>query len=142
MTNKQIDLVKTSWSIVRTIDPVTVGGLFYNRLFEIGPQLRPMFRNPVPEQSKKLLAMINYVISKLDKLEDILDEVAKLAKRHISYGVKPDHYRIVGDALLWTLEKGLGEKWNEEVKEAWTICYQVLSSAMINASEWTEQHAA
>ena len=142
MTNKQIDLVKTSWAIVRAIDPITVGGLFYNRLFEIAPQLRPMFRNPVPEQSKKLLAMINYVISKLDKLEDILDEVAKLAKRHVSYGVKPDHYRIVGDALLWTLEKGLGEKWNEEVKEAWTICYQVLSSAMINASEWTEQHAA
>ena len=101
-----------------------------------------MFRNPVPEQSKKLLAMIHYVISKLDKLEDILDEVAKLAKRHVSYGVKPDHYRVVGEALLWTLEKGLGEKWNNEVKEAWTTCYKVLSSAMINASEWTEQHAA
>ena len=142
MTTKQIDLVKTSWAIVATIDPVTVGGLFYNRLFEIAPQLRPMFRNPVPEQSKKLLAMIHYVISKLDKLEDILDEVAKLAKRHVSYGVKPDHYSVVGEALLWTLEKGLGEKWNHEVREAWTICYQVLSSAMINASEWTEQHAA
>jgi len=142
MTNKQIDLVKTSWAIVATIDPVTVGGLFYNRLFDIAPQLRHMFRNPVPEQSKKLLAMINYIISKLDKLEDILDEVAKLAKRHVNYGVKPDHYRIVGEALLWTLEKGLGEKWNNEVKEAWSICYQILSSAMINASEWTEQHAA
>jgi hemoglobin-like flavoprotein len=142
MTNKQIDLVKTSWAIVATIDPVTVGGLFYNRLFEIAPQLKPMFRNPVPEQSKKLLAMIDYVISKLDKLEDILDEVAKLAKRHVSYGVKPGHYTIVGEALLWTLEKGLGENWDSEVKEAWTICYQVLSTAMINASEWTEQHAA
>lgn len=142
MTNKEIDLVKTSWAIVATIDPVTVGGLFYNRLFEIAPQLKPMFRNPVPEQSKKLLAMINYVISKLDKLEDILDEVAKLAKRHVSYGVKPGHYTIVGEALLWTLEKGLGENWDSEVKEAWTICYQVLSTAMINASEWTEQHAA
>ena len=142
MTNKQIDLVKSSWAIVTTIDPITVGGLFYNRLFEIAPQLKPMFRNPVPEQSKKLLAMINYVISKLDKLEDILDEVAKLAKRHVSYGVKPDHYRVVGDALLWTLEKGLSENWNSEVKEAWSNCYQVLSSAMINASELTAQHAA
>ena len=142
MTNKQIDLVKTSWAIVATIDPVTVGGLFYNRLFEIAPQLRSMFHSPVPEQSKKLMAMINYVISKLDKLEDILHEVAKLAKRHVSYGVKPEHYSVVGEALLWTLEKGLGEKWNNEIEEAWTICYQVLSSAMINASEWTEQHAA
>ena len=142
MTNKQIDLVKSSWAIVATIDPVTVGGLFYNRLFEIAPQLKHMFRNPMPEQSKKLLAMINYVISKLDKLEDILDEVAKLARRHISYGVKPDHYTIVGEALLWTLEKGLAENWNSEVKEAWINCYEILSSAMINASELREQHAA
>ena len=142
MTNKQIEQVKSSWAIVATIDSITVGGLFYNRLFEIAPQLKPMFRNPIPEQSKKLLAMINYVISKLDKLEDILEEVAKLAKRHMNYGVKPDHYRIVGDALLWTLEKGLAENWNDEIKEAWSNCYQILSSAMINASERTELHAA
>lgn len=142
MTNKQIDLVKSSWAIVATIDPVTVGGLFYNRLFEIAPQLKHMFRNPMPEQSKKLLAMINYVISKLNKLEDILDEVAKLARRHVSYGVKPDHYTLVGEALLWTLEKGLADNWNSEVKEAWRDCYQILSSAMINASEYREQYAA
>src|SRR6187549_1388463 len=142
MTNKQIDLVKSSWAMVATIDPLTVGGLFYNRLFEIAPQLKHMFRNSMPEQSKKLLSMINYVISKLNKLEDILDEVAKLARRHVSYGVKPDHYTIVGEALLWTLEKGLADNWNSEVKEAWTDCYHILSSAMINASEYSEQHAA
>jgi len=142
MTNKQIDLVKSSWAIVTKLDHVTVGGLFYNRLFEIAPELKHMFRNPVPEQSKKLLAMLNYTINKLDKLESILDEVAKLAQHHVSYGVKPDHYRVVGDALIWTLEKGLGENWNNEVKEAWCSCYHVLSSAMINASEWTTQDAA
>src|SRR6188768_3197992 len=142
MTNKQIDLVKSSWAMVTTIDPVTVGGLFYNRLFETAPQLKQMFRNPMPEQSKKLLAMINYVISKLDKLEDILDQVAKLAQHHVSYGVKPDHYRIVGEALLWTLEKGLGENWNNEVKEAWTVCYDILSSAMINAAGYEQKDAA
>ena len=142
MTSKQIDLVKTTWAIVAKMDPVTVGGLFYGRLFEIAPQLKHMFRSPVPEQSKKLLAMINYVIIKLDKLEDILDEVTKLAQRHVKYGVKPDHYGLVGEALLWTLEKGLGGNWNSEVKEAWSNCYQVLSSAMINASELKEQQAA
>jgi hemoglobin-like flavoprotein len=142
MTQKQIELVRSTWSLVVALDPVVVGGLFYNRLFEIAPQVKPMFRNPMPEQSKKLLAMINYVINKLDKLEDILDEVAKLAQRHVSYGVKPGHYAVVGQALLWTLEKGLGENWNEEIKDAWSDCYQILSSAMINASELTEQHAA
>lgn len=134
MTQKQIELVKASWTLVSAIDPVVVGDLFYNRLFEIAPQVKHMFRSPMPEQSKKLIAMIGYVIVKLDKLEDIIGEVAKLAQRHASYGVKPEHYTIVGTALIWTLEKGLGENWNEEVKDAWIKCYTILSGAMINAA--------
>jgi hemoglobin-like flavoprotein len=134
MTQKQIELVKSSWSLVTTIDPVVVGDLFYNRLFEIAPQVKHMFRNPMPEQSKKLIAMIGYVIAKLDKLEDIIGEVGKLAQRHNAYGVKPEHYTVVGSALIWTLEKGLGEYWNEEVKDAWIKCYTILSNAMIAAA--------
>ena len=142
MTQKQIDLVKSSWSLVETIDPVIVGDLFYTRLFEIAPQAKHMFRSPMPEQSKKLIAMISYVIAKLDKLDDIIGEVGKLAQRHNAYGVKPEHYTVVGTALLWTLEKGLGENWNEEVKTGWIKCYTILSEAMINASESAEKAAA
>jgi hemoglobin-like flavoprotein len=100
-----------------------------------------MFRNPIDEQSKKLFAMISYVISKLDKLETILSEVAKLAQRHTTYGVQPHHYSIVGEALLWTLEKGLAENWNEETRGAWIECYTILSNAMI-ASSGQEVHKA
>ena len=142
MTQKQIELVKSSWSVVSTIDPVVVGGLFYNRLFEIAPQVKHMFHHPVPEQSKKLLAMISYVIAKLDKLEDIIDEVGKLAQRHNSYGVRPEHYTIVGNALIWTVEQGLGENWNQPVKEAWIECYTILSTAMIAAADTSAQKAA
>ena len=142
MTQNQIEFVKSSWSQVMTIDPVVVGGLFYNRLFEIAPEVKHMFRNPIPEQSKKLLTMINYVIVKLDRLEDIIGEVGKLAQRHTSYGVKPEHYVIVGDALIWTLEQGLGENWSEEVKEAWIECYTILSKAMIGAASNEEKAAA
>ena len=142
MTQRQIELVKSTWAAVAAMDHVIVGGLFYGRLFEIAPQLRPMFHNPIPEQSKKLLAMINYVIAKLDKLEDIVDEVAKLCRKHIQYGVKAEHYAIVGGALIWTLEKGLGENWNEEVRKAWTDCYNILSGAMIAATEISNQKAA
>ena len=134
MTQKQIELVKASWTLVSAIDPVVVGDLFYNRLFEIAPQVKHMFRSPMPEQSKKLIAMIGYVIAKLDRLQDIMGEVGKLAQRHSSYGVKPEHYTVVGTALIWTLEKGLGENWNEEVKDAWIKCYTVLSDVMINAA--------
>jgi len=120
--------------MVAKIDPVTVGGLFYNRLFEIAPELRGMFRSPVEEQSKKLLSMIGYVINKLDKLDDIIDEVSKLAQRHVQYGVKSEQYAIVAEALLWTLEKGLAEAWTPEVKESWVTCYTILANAMIAAS--------
>ncbi|NCT95649.1 MAG: hypothetical protein GXC72_14585, partial [Chitinophagaceae bacterium] len=105
MNKHQIELVKNSWAQVAALDAEVVGGLFYNRLFEIAPQIKPMFRSPLPEQSRKLLSMLAYVINKLDKLEDILDEVSKLAQRHVQYGVKEEHYGIVAAALLWTLEQ-------------------------------------
>lgn len=142
MTTKQIGLIKSSWSLVAAIDPQTVGSLFYNRLFEIAPEVKPMFRGPMPEQSKKLLAMLAYVINKLDRLENIIDEVAKLAQRHAAYGVKDEHYAVVGEALLWTLEKGLGDEWNEELKQAWIVCYVTLSTAMLNATDYVSQNRA
>lgn len=141
MTKEQIQLVKQSWGKVATIDPLVVGELFYNRLFEIAPSVKPMFRNPMPEQSKKLLGMLGYVISKLDKLDEIVDEVSKLAVRHVQYGVKDEHYGVVAIALLWTLEQGLGEDWTPEVKEAWITCYTILSGAMIQACNQSEKAA-
>lgn len=101
MTTTTIDLVKYSWASVAAMDMETVGGTFYNRLFEIMPEVKPMFsKTTIPEQSKKLLTMLCYVIARLDKLEDITDEVAKLARRHEGYGVTEIHYTAVGTALL------------------------------------------
>lgn len=134
MTTQQIAHVKSTWAMVASLDAEMVGGLFYNHLFEIAPQIRHMFRAPIPEQSKKLLTMIGYVINKLDKLDDIIDEVGKLAQRHVQYGVKAEHYGIVAGSLLWTLEKGLGEHWTEEVEESWVLCYTTLANAMITAA--------
>lgn len=132
MTSNNIELVKNSWAKVSGMDEQTVGALFYNRLFEIAPEVKPMFsRTPMPEQSKKLLIMLSYVIAKLDRLPDIIDEVEKLAQRHSAYGVKDAHYSAVGEALLWTLEKGLGEHWNDELKMAWMEVYATLVGAMI-----------
>lgn len=132
MKPKNIELVKTSWALVAKMNMETVGGLFYNKLFEVMPEVKPMFsRAPIPEQSKKLLGMLSYIVSKLDKLEEILDEVAKLAKRHTTYGVKDEHYSAVGIALLWTLEQGLGVYWNEELEQAWTEVFTTLANAMM-----------
>ena len=142
MTTKQIELVTSSWKLVAAIDPVIVGSMFYNRLAELSPDTRPMFGVTIAEQSKKIIPMLGYIISKLSNLNEIIDEVGKLAQRHVHYGVKEEHYYSGGDALLWTLEKGLGENWNEELKEAWSICYSILSSAMIEAAGYIKRDAA
>ena len=136
MTPKQVALVRSSWYQVSKIDPETVGSMFYNRLFEIAPGLKPMFHRPLPEQSRKLMTILDHIVEKLDALEDIIDNIVKLSQRHSDYGVKPEHFADVGEALLWTLEKNLGRKWNNEVKEAWAMCYISISSAMINAAKY------
>lgn len=134
MNQQQLHLVRSSWQRVASLDAIGVGDLFYTRLFQINPDLKPMFRSPLPEQSRKLMAMLGFVVRKLDKLEDLLAEVHVLALRHVRYGVQEADYADVGAALLWTLERGLGESWTPELEEAWTTCYGVLSAAMIDAS--------
>ena len=78
--------------------------------------------------------MIGYVINRLDKLDTILEDVQQLAKRHVKYGVREEHYELVGAALLWTLEQALANLWTNEVKQAWASCYNLLSSAMLQAT--------
>lgn len=135
MTIEQINLVQQSFGAVATLPAEAVGDLFYNRLFTIAPEVRPLFaRTAQPEQSRKLLAMLGYVINRLNSLETIMDDVSQLAQRHVRYGVKDHHYALVGEALLWTLEKGLGAAWTPSVEEAWTACYTLLSTAMMKSA--------
>ena len=139
MTNLQIEMVKGSWSSVTALDPIFVGDIFYQKLFQLCPEVKPMFRENLPEQSKKLLHMLSYIISKLDRVDDIILEVKNLARRHVKYGVKRYHYESVGAALLFTLERGLDKYWTKDLAEAWTTCYTLLSSVMIDASVYSEE---
>jgi len=141
MTTHQINLIKSSWEIAAG-DQEAVGGLFYGRLFNIAPDIEPMFRHAtIEEQSVKLTSTLSYIIGKLDKLDDITMEVVKLAK-HVNYGVKEEHYNAVGLALIWTLRRALADNWNDELQDAWLLCYCTLSSAMIGASEYASQKVA
>ncbi|MEP6676414.1 MAG: globin domain-containing protein [Ferruginibacter sp.] len=134
MNEAEIILIKRSWSIFRSIDPLLVGDVFYSRLFFKMPALRKMFSASMNVQYKKLVDMLSVIVARLDRLDEITVEIKELAIRHVGYAVKPLHYEVVGDALLWTLEQGLGSDWNEEVKAAWAACYGILSNAMIDAA--------
>jgi nitric oxide dioxygenase len=133
MTPNQIKLVQTSFAQVVPI-AATAADLFYGRLFEIAPQVRPMFPEDLTGQKKKLMAMLGTAVAGLSHLDTLMHTVRALGRRHTGYGVKPQHYAPVGSALLWTLEKGLGTAFTPEVKDAWATAYIVLSTAMIDAA--------
>ncbi len=137
MTSEQIVLVKKTWKVFRSISPATVGDLFYSKLFTDNPSLRKMFPGDMQQQYQKLIDMLNAVIIRLDKLDELTEEITVMAQRHVQYGVRPAHYKLVGAALLWTLQKGLGTDWNEEVKNAWVTCYKILADTMIKSSSLT-----
>jgi hemoglobin-like flavoprotein len=134
MTPKQIELVQNSWHHITT-NVTHAGEIFYGRLFEKNPQLRAMFSTDVKEQSRKLINIITFAVKKLNNLGEVVGDVQALGRRHGKYGVQPSHYVIVADSLLWTLEKGLGDDWNEEVKQAWTRLYTILAEIMMKASK-------
>jgi hemoglobin-like flavoprotein len=130
MTQDQVQLVQQSFSKVAPIaDQAAV--LFYDRLFETAPQVKAMFPADLTEQRKKLMATLTVVVNGLGDLASILPAASALAKRHVTYGAKAEHYPVVGAALLWTLEKGLGEGWTPAIADAWTAAYGTLSGFMI-----------
>jgi hemoglobin-like flavoprotein len=130
MTPEQVTLVQESFAKVAPIsDQAAV--MFYDRLFEAAPQVKAMFPVDMTEQRKKLMATLAVVVNGLSKLESILPAASALAQRHVAYGAKPAHYPVVGAALLWTMEKGLGEAWTPAVADAWTAAYGTLSGFMI-----------
>ena len=130
MTPEQVKLVQESFSkVVPIADQASV--IFYDRLFEVAPGVKAMFPADMTEQRKKLMATLAAVVNGLSNLESILPAASALAVRHVSYGARPEHYPVVGGALLWTLEKGLGTAWTPEIASAWTADYTTLSGYMI-----------
>lgn len=129
MTPEQVSLVQGSWAQVAPIKEAAAG-MFYNRLFELDPSLRQLFRGDMAEQGRKLMAMIGVVVGALGKLDTIVPAVKDLGRRHGGYGVQPEHYGTVAAALLWTLEKGLGDAFTPEVKQAWVAAYTLLADTM------------
>ena len=108
--------------------------LFYNKLFELDPALKPLFKGNMKEQGTKLMATLKLAVKGLDDLDKLVPVVQDLGRRHKGYGVAPAHYATVAEALLWTLGQGLAEAFTPEVEEAWTAVYTVLAETMIAAA--------
>jgi hemoglobin-like flavoprotein len=122
-------LVRASFAAVLPIADAAAA-LFYGRLFALDPALRPLFRGDLQAQGRALLGMLRVAVNGLDRPAQLLPALRALGARHAGYGVRDAHYATVGEALLWTLEQGLGAAFTAEVRQAWTQTYAVLSTAM------------
>ena len=129
MTGKQKRLVQASFEQVKPIAHAAAR-MFYGCLFELDPRLEPLFTGDLEEQGSKLMHMLELAVKGLDRLEELVPTLLDLGARHAAYGVAEHHYITVRRALLWTLERGLGASFTPEVKESWTIVYNLLADTM------------
>ncbi len=142
LTAQDIALVRASFARIAPIKE-TAADLFYDRLFEIAPSLRPMFPTNLAEQKQKLMAMIAAAVAGLGDLDRLVPQVKALGARHANYGVTTEHYGIVGDALMWTLARGLGDGFTVDTRAAWAKVFGVLADTMqAGAAEAAELRAA
>jgi hemoglobin-like flavoprotein len=141
MTNDQIKLVQDTF---RQVVPIaeTAAQLFYARLFELDPDIELLFKGNLTEQGRKLMQMLGLAVNSLDRMEQVLPAVRSLGRRHVTYGVSNKDYDTVGEALLWTLRKGLGEGFTPDVEAAWSTVYATLASEMRSAARMPAEPVA
>ena len=134
MTRHQARLVRESFEIVREVaQPMTV--LFYGRLFDLDPNLRPLFKIDIREQSRKLVAMLALIVDSLETLDKLRPQLQELGRRHVDYGVRPEHYATLSSALLWALGQALDTEFSPDVRAAWTEVIETISATMLEGTE-------
>ncbi|MEC4727944.1 globin domain-containing protein [Shewanella sp. D64] len=129
LTQRQVQLVQHSFGLVEPISEQATD-IFYDALFKIDPSLKPLFRNNMKVQGRKLIAMLKAAVEGLDDLDALVPVLKQLAQRHNAYGVKKSHFTPVGNALLYTLKTGLGSEYTDEVRQAWILVIHVVSDTM------------
>jgi hemoglobin-like flavoprotein len=134
MTPEQAQIIKLTFAQVMR-DRDKVGRMFYDRLFSIAPEVKPLFKGDIAEQSRKLMDTLALAVGMLRDMPTLVMTLQGLAKRHVGYGVQDEHYDKVGEALLWTLERGLGDAFTAQVRDAWTALYVAVAKIMRDAAK-------
>jgi nitric oxide dioxygenase len=129
LTPQQIALVHSSFQQVLPIADAA-GVLLYERVFVLAPETRSLFADDIRPQAARLMAAVRTAVEGLDDLDALRPFLVKLGARHLRYGVRPEHFDVGGEALLWTLEQGLGEAFSSDVRDAWTAAWTVIADAM------------
>lgn len=134
MTSRQKQIIRQSFPAIREVAG-PLSQLFYGRLFELQPGLRPMFRNDLAGQGLKLMEMLSTVVEHVDRLETLDPVLRELGKRHAGYGVLPQHYATVEQALLWSFGHAMEHEFDHELKCAWREVIAAVSAAMLEGAK-------
>ena len=133
MNPDQIRMIRHTFGLVAG-RPEIAASAFYQRLFELDPSLRLLFRSDLEEQGRKLMQMLAAAVGLLDRPESLLPALENLGRRHTNYGVRDEHYDTVGAALLWTLSESLGDLFSATAHEAWASLYNLVAATMKRAA--------
>ena len=130
INDTQIALVQSSFGQVVPIAEAA-GMLFYERVFTLAPEARSLFADDIRPQAKRTMAAVKFAVDGLRDLDRVAPYLVKLGARHVGYGVKPEHFDVVGSALMWTLEQGLGDTFTPETRDAWNAVWELVAGAML-----------
>jgi hemoglobin-like flavoprotein len=129
ITPAQIALVRSSFLQVLPIADAA-GVLLYERIFTLAPATRTLFDDDIRPQAVRLMAAVRAAVESLHDLDAVEPFLVKLGARHVRYGVRPEHFDVGRDALLWTLEQALGDAFTPELRDAWSAAWNVIAGAM------------
>src|SRR5262249_1709203 len=131
LTRRQIQLIRQSFDSAAEFQ-IAFTKLFYGRLFELQPTLRPLFKISIEEQSKKLLDTLRAIVDGVDRIDQLRPNLQQLGRKHVTYGVKPEHYEVLRSALLWTFAQALGVEFDGETRAAWDKVLRLVSAIMLD----------
>lgn len=149
LSDAQKQAIARTWRLVLPIAD-TAADLFYKRLFELDPSLRPLFPTDMTAQRRKLMQSLHFIVRGLDwpdsawaetveEKDDVVLVVLALGRRHRQlYRVEDRHYATVRQALFWALGHGLGDAFTREVREAWARAYDLIALLMKSARDQGE----
>jgi len=135
--------VSETWQLVAQ-DMERHGVAFFKRIFELAPEALQLFSfkdeanlyesHSLKVHATKVMTTVGVAVAGLTDLEKLVPVLKALGERHKARGVLPAHYDVVGAALLYTLEHGLGDRWSDNVRTAWSSVYTLVSTTMIEGA--------
>jgi hemoglobin-like flavoprotein len=133
MTPTQVEIVQDNFRLVSR-QPHEASRIFYDELFALSPELRPLFPEEMSEQKTKFMQMLTTIVKSLDHVARISDHMLDLGRRHMSYDIEEEHYSAFGEAFLSMLDRLLGPELTPEIRDAWSAAYDMFARIMQEAS--------